>query len=597
MDDDKKRPENEGDKLFEEHELDLNTPEDLEAIEDVTFSEGAHEALDEPVEEQNLSPDEEAMAVFEDFSINDEAPTEDVPSLDTTSEESTESLDIPEFDEALFTDAPQEQESEHHPTPEGLVSQEDLGYNQDNTATEILETDTFDFPAEDLPVEERSPEAISTGGDEEIFTSDAFDDVSADFPEDAQAEQLGDSQLFDYDPSAGTDESEFIGDETAFEDVDEVGDMYEAGEHEQKSGLLGGLFGKKGGGGDDGDMPPPPNKRRGMRAVILIILIIGIYSMLRLFTGGSAPSDMALDASSADPDRIASVAEQKPQDVRPISNEEAESMIDESDLFIGGTPPGLDDEDDEELLIEEGEEIEIVEVPEPARAFAPSPTPISAPVVSAQPQTGTTLNIPQPQTRLVTELPTQPTQMIERSEQSEAVTRKLTDLEASIKSIDRRLSQFSTQMEQAPQSAMPGVPAYVGGYAVDGFDEDDLAIALEKIENIDSKLSRIQDLQTQMRVLSNEMKSLKTDVVQQSMIVGQTQAEINQSMAQAQRDKQPPMMTVQAAIPGRAWLRSENGQLITVIPGDEVPGFGRVVSIDPTTGTVVMSSRAVFRES
>lgn len=44
--------------------------------------------------------------------------------------------------------------------------------------------------------------------------------------------------------------------------------------------------------------------------------------------------------------------------------------------------------------------------------------------------------------------------------------------------------------------------------------------------------------------------------------------------------------TVQAIIPGRAWLKSENGDTVTVAEGDTIKGYGRVVKIDPYDGVV-----------
>lgn len=44
--------------------------------------------------------------------------------------------------------------------------------------------------------------------------------------------------------------------------------------------------------------------------------------------------------------------------------------------------------------------------------------------------------------------------------------------------------------------------------------------------------------------------------------------------------------TIQAIIPGRAWLKANNGQIITVSLGDSIPGFGRVALIDPQNGIV-----------
>ncbi len=44
--------------------------------------------------------------------------------------------------------------------------------------------------------------------------------------------------------------------------------------------------------------------------------------------------------------------------------------------------------------------------------------------------------------------------------------------------------------------------------------------------------------------------------------------------------------TVQAIIPGRAWLKSENGETVTVTEGDTLQGYGRIMKIDPYDGVV-----------
>ena len=48
--------------------------------------------------------------------------------------------------------------------------------------------------------------------------------------------------------------------------------------------------------------------------------------------------------------------------------------------------------------------------------------------------------------------------------------------------------------------------------------------------------------------------------------------------------------SVQAIIPGRAWLRSDNGETITVAEGDMVKGVGRVTKIDPYDGIVEINT-------
>lgn len=48
--------------------------------------------------------------------------------------------------------------------------------------------------------------------------------------------------------------------------------------------------------------------------------------------------------------------------------------------------------------------------------------------------------------------------------------------------------------------------------------------------------------------------------------------------------------TVQAIIPGRAWLKSGNGETVTVAEGDMIRGVGRVTKIDPYDGLVEINT-------
>lgn len=47
---------------------------------------------------------------------------------------------------------------------------------------------------------------------------------------------------------------------------------------------------------------------------------------------------------------------------------------------------------------------------------------------------------------------------------------------------------------------------------------------------------------------------------------------------------------VQAIIPGRAWLKSDNGETVTVAEGDAIKGVGRVTKIDPYDGIVEINT-------
>lgn len=51
-----------------------------------------------------------------------------------------------------------------------------------------------------------------------------------------------------------------------------------------------------------------------------------------------------------------------------------------------------------------------------------------------------------------------------------------------------------------------------------------------------------------------------------------------------------PQVTVHAIIPGRAWLKGKEGRILTVIEGDSIEGYGKVLAIDPHNGWVITSS-------
>ena len=48
--------------------------------------------------------------------------------------------------------------------------------------------------------------------------------------------------------------------------------------------------------------------------------------------------------------------------------------------------------------------------------------------------------------------------------------------------------------------------------------------------------------------------------------------------------------SVQAIIPGRAWLRSDSGEAVTVAEGDTIKDLGRVTKIDPYDGVVEVNT-------
>jgi hypothetical protein len=125
----------------------------------------------------------------------------------------------------------------------------------------------------------------------------------------------------------------------------------------------------------------------------------------------------------------------------------------------------------------------------------------------------------------------------------------------------------------------------------------------QKINDYSAQNKALQD---QIQTLNSRVSGMETQLNQIVQAVtrtgGQTQQQpppppINMQpggMGGASMSRQlPPIsheirtaFSVQAIIPGRAWLRSDNGETLTVAEGDSIKGLGRVTKIDPYDGVV-----------
>jgi hypothetical protein len=119
-----------------------------------------------------------------------------------------------------------------------------------------------------------------------------------------------------------------------------------------------------------------------------------------------------------------------------------------------------------------------------------------------------------------------------------------------------------------------------------------------------------QALQDQMQSLNARVLSMETQLNQlvqaltrQSQSAGtpgsaQNSATLPTTAAASDQQGMPAepavspraFYTVQAIIPGRAWLKSENGDIVTVAEGDMIRDLGRVTKIDPYDGIVEVNT-------
>lgn len=108
---------------------------------------------------------------------------------------------------------------------------------------------------------------------------------------------------------------------------------------------------------------------------------------------------------------------------------------------------------------------------------------------------------------------------------------------------------------------------------------------------------KISEVSAQNKFLQDELRALNARLATM-------EAQFNQSMSSmikpgaagrgsalpAQPSEPKISYTVQAIIPGRAWLKSDSGEAVTVAEGDMLKDLGRVTKIDPYDGVVEINT-------
>lgn len=121
---------------------------------------------------------------------------------------------------------------------------------------------------------------------------------------------------------------------------------------------------------------------------------------------------------------------------------------------------------------------------------------------------------------------------------------------------------------------------------------------------------KLNDFASQNKVLQDQLQTLNARVAGMENQMNQMmQVLMRQGRGQAEAPPPPTVMAeppqaalpqlvevphvsynVQAIIPGRAWLRSDNGETLTVAEGDAIRDLGRVTKIDPYDGVVEINT-------
>ncbi|NKB46540.1 MAG: hypothetical protein GKR77_02015 [Legionellales bacterium] len=117
-----------------------------------------------------------------------------------------------------------------------------------------------------------------------------------------------------------------------------------------------------------------------------------------------------------------------------------------------------------------------------------------------------------------------------------------------------------------------------------------LSTVAKTLEHLDNKVS-------QLRV---SLANLSDQFDQQKYQLSQLQEQHKPTETTESKVAERPQKTVfhiQAIIPGRAWLKSNNGTTLTISEGQTIPGMGQVKIIDPIQGRVVLSSGQLIEYS
>jgi prefoldin subunit 5 len=130
----------------------------------------------------------------------------------------------------------------------------------------------------------------------------------------------------------------------------------------------------------------------------------------------------------------------------------------------------------------------------------------------------------------------------------------------------------------------------------------------EAITAMDSRLSALTNTTS---TLSRDVGNVRNEVGQVRQVLKDDGLDINQQFdsgssgdavhhrSSAHKEAkvliEQPEYTVHAVIPGRAWLKSARGQIMTVTEGDSIGNYGKVLVIDASNGVVLTSSGVAFR--
>ncbi len=126
------------------------------------------------------------------------------------------------------------------------------------------------------------------------------------------------------------------------------------------------------------------------------------------------------------------------------------------------------------------------------------------------------------------------------------------------------------------------------------------------IQNANNANKTVSTLQQELATLSATVQDLSAQVktIKDAQLAEEARAAQREAAAKAKPKSKPkavtksdasPNISVHAIIPGRAWLRTQDGKTITVSEGDAIAQYGKVLKIDAPNGLVITTSGVTLR--
>lgn len=229
-------------------------------------------------------------------------------------------------------------------------------------------------------------------------------------------------------------------------------------------------------------------------------------------------------------------------------------------------------------------------------ASVPHTTEANAPVVQTVPTSSAAAGVPATTTSAANlpaaQAETTQTEPAEKSKISAFFAQEQKPLpDTEFKQISERISGIETQLKEikAIETKLTSVQTPAG--------------TVSELEEIKNQLIQTNKIVTE---LSNQVRAQQTTVQNSAPVVREIR-EIGGTPRLAggafevgtaeifERPEPIYEIVVQAVIPGRAWLRDVKGRLLTVQVGDQIPGYGTVISIDAHKGIVRTNEHYEFR--